>query len=70
MYKLEACIQHTGTAMAGHYLVHLNFEDQFYTVNDDKKVQKSTQSQIESSQIFHYRTEAWMIYFIKVDALP
>lgn len=55
-YTLVSTVEHLGnTIKAGHYVAHVSAQNNFYRVDDDRPIQKSTVAEIEKSQLFLYK---------------
>jgi ubiquitin C-terminal hydrolase len=51
-YGLVATIQHIGSVKSGHYKSHLKKNEQFWCVNDDAAIERSSDDDVSKSQIF------------------
>ena len=56
-YDLVSTVEHKGSQQnCGHYVAHVRSkEGDFYKVDDNRKIVKSSQAEIELSQLFLYR---------------
>ena len=55
-YEIHGSMQHHGETLShGHYSCHVKHGNEFYQISDDNPIQKSTERDLKSCQVFFYK---------------